>query len=143
MNIYETHLHTNPVSACGKASVRENLEFYSSLGYDGIFITNHFNVSWDLYEQGLDRHFSDYDESVALSKEYGIKVFLGIEISHKGSDFLIYGLDKEWFYSHSDIMLMNAREQLEFFMENGALVVHAHPFREASYIDHISTNMNF
>ena len=39
---YETHLHTSPVSKCGKVSVRENLEFYKELGYDGVFITNHF-----------------------------------------------------------------------------------------------------
>ena len=39
---YETHLHTAPVSKCAHASVRENLEFYKSLGYAGVFITNHF-----------------------------------------------------------------------------------------------------
>ena len=39
---YETHMHTKPVSACGKASVRESLEFYKGLNYDGVFITNHF-----------------------------------------------------------------------------------------------------
>ena len=40
--LYETHLHTLPVSRCGHYSVRENLEFYKSLGYEGVFITNHF-----------------------------------------------------------------------------------------------------
>ena len=47
---YETHLHTYPVSGCAKAGVRESLEFYKSLGYDGVFITNHFldgNVNLD------------------------------------------------------------------------------------------------
>ena len=39
---YETHLHTFPVSNCASAEVRENLEFYKSLSYDGVFITNHF-----------------------------------------------------------------------------------------------------
>ena len=39
---YETHLHTSPVSKCAIASVRDSLEFYKSLGYDGVFITNHF-----------------------------------------------------------------------------------------------------
>ena len=39
---YETHLHTYPVSACAKYDVRLNLEFYKSIGYDGVFITNHF-----------------------------------------------------------------------------------------------------
>ena len=39
---YETHLHTFPVSRCAKAGVMESLEFYKKLGYDGVFITNHF-----------------------------------------------------------------------------------------------------
>ena len=37
---YETHLHTAPVSRCAKSTVRQALECYKSLGYDGIFITN-------------------------------------------------------------------------------------------------------
>jgi predicted metal-dependent phosphoesterase TrpH len=32
---------------------------------------------------------------------------------------------------------MKKSEELEFFIQNGALVIQAHPFREASYIDHI------
>ncbi len=39
---YETHLHTFPVSRCAQKSVRENLEVYKALGFDGVFITNHF-----------------------------------------------------------------------------------------------------
>ncbi len=39
---YETHCHTSPVSACGKASVEDTVCFYKRMGYDGIFITNHF-----------------------------------------------------------------------------------------------------
>ena len=48
--LYETHLHTAPVSRCAKADVRASLEFYKSLGYAGVFITNHFidgNVGCD------------------------------------------------------------------------------------------------
>ena len=39
---YETHLHTYPVSKCAHKGVREALLFYKVLGYDGVFITNHF-----------------------------------------------------------------------------------------------------
>ena len=35
-------MHTYPVSKCARQSVRETLEFYHSLGYDGVFLTNHF-----------------------------------------------------------------------------------------------------
>ena len=109
---YETHLHTYPVSRCAKRSVRENLEYYKSLGYDGVFITNHFldgniNIERDRpYEEKLEFYCSDYEEGLRLSKEIGIKVFFGVEMSYKGTDFLIYGLDKEWYLNHPEIMEM-------------------------------------
>lgn len=140
---YETHLHTAPVSKCAKVSVRENLEYYKELGYDGVFITNHFldgnvNVSPELpYADRIDFYFSDYEEGVKIGEEIGIKVFLGVELSYQGTDFLIYGLDKEWYLAHPEIMEMKKSKELVFMMENGALVIQAHPFRESSYIDHI------
>ena len=92
---YETHLHTFPVSKCAKASVRENLEFYKSLGYDGVFITNHFidcNINYDRsapYEELIHFFFSDYEEALKIGAEIGIKVFCGAEFGYKGSDFLV------------------------------------------------------
>ena len=140
---YETHMHTLPVSKCARQDVRQNLEFYASLGYDGIFITNHFldgNINIDKslpYEEQLEFYFSDYYEALKLSKEIGIKVFLGIEISYRGTDFLIYGLDKEWFLAHPEIMDMKKSDELAFLIENGALVIQAHPYREDRHINHI------
>lgn len=140
---YETHLHTFPVSKCAVAGVRESLEFYKKLGYDGVFITNHFldgNINVDRskpYEEQIDFYFSDYEEGVEIGKELGIKVFCGVELSYRGTDFLVYGLDKEWYKSHPEIMEMKKTDELSFLMENGALVIQAHPYREATYIDHI------
>ncbi len=140
---YETHLHTFPVSACAKAGVEETLEFYKSQGYDGIFITNHFldgNINIDRnapYEDKINFYFSDYELALELGKKIGIKVFLGIEISYGGTDFLLYGLDKQWFLDNPQVMDMNIKDKLSFLMSNGGYIVHAHPFREASYIDHI------
>lgn len=140
---YETHLHTFPVSRCAKASVRENLEFYKNLGYDGVFITNHFldgNVNIDgskSYEEKIEFYFSDYEEGLKIGEEIGIKVFCGQELSYGGTDFLIYGLDKEWYLAHPEIMDMKKSAELPFMMEHGALVIQAHPYREAGYIDHI------
>ncbi len=140
---YETHCHTNPVSACGRVGVRETLEFYKKMGYDGVFITNHFldgniGIDWKTpVKEKLDFYFSDYEKGVQIGKEIGIKVFLGIEMSYGGTDFLVYGLDKEWYYEHTDILEERKSRQLPYMMGEGALVVQAHPFREASYIDHI------
>ena len=140
---YETHLHTFPVSRCGKAEVGESLAFYKSLGYDGVFVTNHFingNINIDKekpYEEKVNFYFSDYEKGVEIGKELGIKVFCGIEFSYSGTDFLIYGLDKAWYLAHPEIMDMKHSERLTFMMEHGALIIQAHPFREATYIDHI------
>lgn len=140
---YETHLHTFPVSKCAVASVLETLNFYKKIGYDGVFITNHFldgniNIEPDKsYEEKINFYFSDFEEGVRLSKEIGINVFCGVELSYGGTDFLVYGLDKEWFLAHPEIMEMKKSDELKFMMESGALVIQAHPYREASYIDHI------
>ena len=140
---YETHLHTSPVSKCAHATVRETLAAYVKFGYDGVFITNHFiggnilrDPSWS-YEETIHFYFSDYEEGVRVGKELGISVFCGIELSYKGTDFLVYGLGKEWFLAHPEIENMKFSSLLSLLAEAGALIIHAHPFREASYIDHI------
>lgn len=140
---YETHLHTLPVSKCARVGVRENLEFYKRLGYDGVFITNHFidgNIDVDPslpYEDRIKFFFSDVEEGIRIGEEIGLRVFSGLEMSYAGTDFLVYGLDKQWFLEHPQIENMKKSEELVFLIENGALVIQAHPFREASYIDHI------
>lgn len=140
---YETHLHTSPVSRCARASVRESLEYYKSLGYDGVFLTNHFidgSFGGDRtlpYAEQIEFLFTDYEAALEIGKEIGLKVFFGTEISEAGTDFLIYGLDKEWFLAHPEIMDMKKSDELTFLANNGALIIHAHPFRESGYIDHI------
>ncbi len=142
---YETHCHTAPVSKCARADARDTVEFYKSEGYDGLFITNHFldgniNIPHDSdmsYAEKIEFYFSDYEEAEKIGREIGLKVFPGVELSCGGTDFLIYGLDKAWFLSHPEIMQMKKSEELPFMIGEGALVIHAHPFREASYIDHI------
>ena len=141
--LYETHLHTYPVSKCAKADVKESLEFYKSLGYAGVFITNHFidgNINYDKtasYEEKIEFYFSDYEKGVQLGKEIGIPVFLGVESSYRGTDFLIYGLDKAWFLKHPEIETLKKSEMLTLMAAEGAFIIQAHPFREAPYIDHI------
>lgn len=143
MYLYETHLHTYPVSRCAGATVREVLEFYKEIGFAGVFITNHFldgNINVDAslpYEKRMRFYLSDYEEACRLADEIGISVFFGVEHSYKGTDFLVYGLTPEWYLSHPEIEDMKKSDLLRFLMSEGALVIQAHPFREASYIDHI------
>lgn len=90
---YETHLHTFPVSHCAKAGVWESLEFYKKLGYDGVFITNHFldgniNIAREKsYEEKIEFYFSDYEKGIEIGKAIGLQVFCGVELSYGGTDF--------------------------------------------------------
>ena len=141
---YETHCHTSPVSYCGRATPEETVQFYHSRGYDGLFITNHFldgNIAPEAktlpYQEQIEFYFSDYEKAYAEGKSAGIKVFPAVELSHKGTDFLIYGLYKDWYLSHPEIISMEKTEELLLMKEAGAFIVQAHPYREANYIDHI------
>lgn len=140
---YETHLHTFPVSRCGGATVRESLEFYKAMGYDGVFLTNHFidaNISVSRsapYKDKIEFFFTDIEVGERVGKEIGLKFFYGIEASYGGTDFLVYGLDKRWYLEHPEIEDMKKSQELALFLSEGALVIQAHPYREASYIDHI------
>ena len=96
---YETHLHTSPVSKCARVGVRETLEFYKHMGYDGVFITNHFidgNIDVDPslpYEERIKFFFSDIEEGERIGAEIGLDVFGGFEMSYGGTDFLVYGIE--------------------------------------------------
>lgn len=141
--LYETHVHTSPVSKCAAATPEETVTFYREMGYDGLFLTNHFldgNIGIDYdrpYEEKIEFYFSDYEEALRVGRTQNFKVFLGVELSYGGTDFLIYRLDKVWYLEHPEIMTMGKREELAFMKSAGAFIVQAHPFRECEYIDHI------
>ena len=140
---YETHLHTQPASGCARWRASEAVNYFKDAGYAGIFITNHF-LDDDIpelralpYEVQIELYFQDYEEGLEAGREVGLAVFCGIEISYHGSDFLVYGLDKAWYLAHPEIDGMPIKDFLALAQQSGALVIHAHPFREANSIDHI------
>jgi len=144
MYLYETHMHTAPLSACAKASVRDSLTFYHAAGYAGVFMTDHFldgNIDFSLrelpYSERITRYFAVYEEAKPIGDALGLAVFPGFELSYLGTDFLVYGIDKAWCLAHPDMDRMQKTELLQMLMDDGGLVIQAHPFREAHYIDHI------
>ena len=143
MYLYETHLHTAPASGCARWSAAEAVQYFKNAGYAGIFITNHF-LDDDIpelralpYEVQIELYFKDFEEGVEAGREVGLSVFSGVEISYRKTDFLIYGLDKAWYLDHPEIDRMPVKDFLALAQQEGALVIHAHPFREAGSIDHI------
>lgn len=141
---YETHLHTSIGSACSSFSPEEIVEKYTRLGYAGVFVTDHFfnnssnRVPESLPWQERVKAFMQGCRAVKAAAEgTGLDVFFGFEYSYRGTDFLVYGLEEDWLISHPEVMEIKTSEFCEFVRKEGALVVQAHPYREAFYIDHI------
>ena len=137
---YETHLHTAETSACASATGAEQARRYKQEGYDGIFVTDHFfnsntTVPRDLpWAEKVELYCKGYENAKAEGDKIGIKVFFGIEYTFDGADILVYGLDKQWLLDHPDC----DRDFFRFHddaKEAGALLIHAHPFREACYLN--------
>ena len=74
-------------------------------------------------------------EKVPFVKVKDRRLALAHAYTYLGTDFLIYGLSKEWYLSHPEIMTMTRKEMLTLMADDGALVVQAHPYREAGYIE--------
>lgn len=140
---YETHLHTSLVSACSRFTPEEIVEKYVRLGYRGLFVTDHFlngntSVPKELpWEERVSRYEEGY-RAVKRAAEGALDVFFGIESSNQGADILVYGLDGSWYAAHPEIMELSPRDFCLSLRKAGALVVQAHPYREAFYLDRIT-----
>ena len=142
---YETHMHTAETSACASATGKEQADRYKELGYDGIIITDHFlngNCHQEIkdcddWEKKVDMFMSGYEAAKAEGDRIGLKVFFGFEYCHWGADILTYGLGRDWLLAHPECMELNFYDFSKLAHESGAVLVHAHPFREAGYLQEI------
>lgn len=137
---YETHLHTREGSACAHSSGREMAAAAAAAGYAGIIVTDHNwggntaidrSLPWPDFVAAFHR---GYEEARAEGERLGLDVFFGWEAGYRGTEFLIYGLDREWMLAHPEIRGATIEEQFRLVSAGGGIVVHAHPFREEAYI---------
>ena len=78
-----------------------------------------------------------FEHAAEEGTKQGVSVFWGWEFSHAGTDFLTYGLDKEWLLRHPDCHEMRFRDYSALVRGDGGFISQAHPFREDWYIDMI------
>jgi hypothetical protein len=141
--LYETHLHTSEVSACARSTGAEMARACKEYGYAGIFVTDHHfggNTRVDRslpWEEWVDRFCEGYEHVKAEGDRIGLDVFFGYESGFHATEFLIYGVDKEWMKSHPELRGGTIEEQYRLVHEAGGMVVHAHPYREEDYIPEI------
>ena len=133
----ETHMHTAPVSSCGRLSPREMVLRYRDAGYSTVFISDHFaeyhfdrlgdNLTW---EQKIDLFFNAYAEAKAVGDECGVCVLFSAELSLAGNHYLLYGMKKDMMLSVPDIFTWTIQAFSAYARRNGITVVQAHPLRD-------------
>ena len=142
---YETHLHTNQGSACGKVPGRDYIAKYKDLGFAGIFVTDHFfhgnckpdrNLPW---AQWVDEYCRGYEDALEEGEKRGLQVFFGLEERFDHWDeWLVYGLTKEYMLAHPDMRDWTRKQWVDNVHAAGGCVVQCHPFRQASYMRNIA-----
>jgi len=145
---YELHSHTSRVSKCSIISGTVLARLYKKLGCEAICITDHFfngntNVPIDLcWKDRVEFFCEGYEDALAEGEKIGIKVFFGWEYSFRGTDYLTYGLDKNWLLENERCLSLELKDYCSLVENSGGYIIHAHPFREAEYIDMIRLNPN-
>lgn len=138
---YETHMHTSEGSACARNTGREMARCYKENGYTGVFITDHNwygNTAVDRslpWEEWCERFFKGYEGAKAEGDEIGLQVFPAWESGYHGPEFLIYGVTPAELAAHPEFKDATVPEQFELVHSFGGMVIQAHPFRTADYID--------
>lgn len=147
---YELHCHTKDGSLCGAMGVRELTEFYHQMGYSGICITDHFSGNSVVPDEApwaeRVKYFDGVYEALCKSgKKLGLSVFFGIEYTiyndidymsdATGNDFLIYNLTREWLLANRAAFIGRPSDIFARVRGAGGFIIHAHPFKEADYID--------
>ncbi|MCL2056841.1 MAG: PHP domain-containing protein [Oscillospiraceae bacterium] len=138
--LYETHVHTSPVSACASSTPAEQVRAYKDRGYAGIIITDHFingnsscpqNMTW---EKKMQFFISGYEEAKKEGDKCGLDVFFGWEYSVSGSDFLTYGIPGEFLFDHPEMWEMTIEQYSRLIRGNGGYIAQAHPYRDSWWI---------
>ncbi len=138
--LYETHLHTAEASRCALTGAVQMVRLYKDAGYAGVVITDHFingntafsrDLPWKQWVEGLCTGFETAKEE---GDKIGLQVFFGWEAGYHGTEFLVFGLDKQWLLEHPEIAKCSVEEQYELVHAGGGIVIHAHPYRQTSEI---------
>lgn len=141
--LYETHMHTSQASACARQPGTAMAKAAKDAGYAGVIVTDHSwygnhcidrSLPW---EQWIEAFCMGYEDAKRWGDENDFSVFFGYESNYGGTEFLIYGVDKEWLIGHPQIKDISIEGQFRLIHEAGGLVIHAHPYREADYIKEI------
>ena len=141
---YETHMHTQEGSGCGRNTAAEQARAYKERGYQGIIITDHFINGYSTcprynpipWEKKMKFVVSGYEAAKVEGERIGLDVFLGWEFTVRGSDFLTYGLGWDFLMANPNLHKLDVPEYSKLVRENGGFLAQAHPYRDQPYIEY-------
>ncbi len=135
----ETHLHTCDSSACARMTAEEIVESYLAAGYSGVILTDHYNrdtfrhLHMDTQVPGdkLGAFLTGYYNLLRAAENRGLIVYRGAEVRFDGfwNDYLLYGYSDELLRDPEAVFTMGVERFYELVKADGALLVHAHPYR--------------
>ena len=139
----DTHVHTKFGSPCAHTTAQRTVELYAEAGYDALVITNHYHPIimeqiWTgrSYQERAGKFLYGYHAAAECAKKFNMTIILGMEINFPGypNDYLLYGFDEEFVYSHPDMYRLGIQRFKEEIVDKDSrlLLVHAHPFRAST-----------
>lgn len=139
--LVQLHLHTAEGSRCGRAGGAEMARACKDAGYSLMVVTDHFfnaNTSakphWR-WPRKVDTLMAGYRAAKEEGDRIGLTVLFGWETMNDGPEFLTYGLGEDYLLKNPDLADLSAQEYLLRIERDGGFVTHAHPYREAFYIE--------
>ena len=141
MGKFELHVHTKECDIVAGSFAADIVKMYYDAGYDGLVITDHyFSCFYDWFADEIKnlsereiamRRLKGYYEARNEGEKLGFTVLPGAEVRFDGTinDYLVYGLDEEFFLSCPVLNRLKNTEELKSILPEDALIVQAHPFR--------------
>ncbi|MGI6538366.1 MAG: PHP domain-containing protein [Caldicoprobacterales bacterium] len=133
---YDTHVHTNEVSPCGKVPAAEVVRLYHEAGFQGIFITDHYfnglTEKFGIWEEAAEYYLNGYRIAKEEGQKLGMDIILGMELRFDDSwrDYLIFGIDEDFVYDNPYLNRYTLASFREKFRNHNILIFQAHPFRD-------------
>jgi len=106
----DLHIHTHPRSPCSAINPEDLLQKARRVGLDGLCLTEH-------------QHRWDVGEIDNLSRNGGIQIFQGNEITTNQGDILVFGYRED---VRGVVPIQDLRKEVQVV---GGLMIAAHPFR--------------
>ena len=115
---------------------KDTVEFYKSIGYSGLVITDHYSFltfgtdSAFKRQIDVDKYLKGYHCALEAAGD-DFTVLLGMEIRYFATtnDYLVYGIDEDFLRKNGNMLFKGPRRFYKLVKESGAIIVQAHPFR--------------